>query len=93
MQVISPYGNMLHQEENATTGSFAFTTTESGSYQACFWVENHHKNIEATLNLEWRIGITAKDWDTIAKKENIEVSFKLVYDTVAILLTKIFQYC
>ncbi|KMZ67743.1 Transmembrane emp24 domain-containing protein p24delta3 [Zostera marina] len=71
-KVISPNGNILHQQENITSGSFAFTTTESGSYQACFWVENYHKNIEVNLNLDWKIGITAKDWDTVAKKENIE---------------------
>jgi len=26
------------------------------------------------VNLDWKIGIAAKDWDSVAKKEKIEVS-------------------
>ncbi|KAK9676292.1 hypothetical protein RND81_11G067100 [Saponaria officinalis] len=37
---------------------------------ACFWVANNHQS--ATLNIDWKIGIAAKDWDSAAKKENIE---------------------
>lgn len=67
----SPYGNTLYRNENVTHGQFAFTTTEIGNYVACFWVDNNHQS--ATLNLDWKIGIAAKDWDSVAKKEHIEV--------------------
>ena len=67
----SPYGNTLYHNENVTHGQFAFTTTEIGNYVACFWVDNNHQS--ATLNLDWKIGIAAKDWDSVAKKEHIEV--------------------
>lgn len=69
-KVTSPYGNSLYHQENATHGQFAFTTNEIGSYVACFWVDNNHQS--ATLNLDWKIGIAAKDWDSVAKKEHIE---------------------
>lgn len=32
------------------------------------------------LNLDWRVGIATKDWDSVAKKEKLEVMFmKLGY--------------
>ncbi|KAE9608990.1 hypothetical protein Lalb_Chr08g0241511 [Lupinus albus] len=71
VKVTSPYGNNLHHNENVTHGQFAFTTTESGNYVACFWVEGNHQG-SATISLEWRTGISAKDWDAVAKKEKIE---------------------
>ncbi|XP_021748825.1 transmembrane emp24 domain-containing protein p24delta3-like [Chenopodium quinoa] len=69
-KVTSPYGNNLYHKENVTHGQFAFTTTEIGNYVACFWVDGNHQS--ATLNLDWKIGIAAKDWDSVAKQEHIE---------------------
>ena len=75
-QVTSPYGNNLHHNENVTHGLFAFTTTEGGNYLACFTVDSHQgPATSVTLSLDWKIGIAAKDWDSVAKKEKIEVSF------------------
>lgn len=72
-RVTSPYGNNLHHNENATHGQFAFTTTESGNYLACFWKDgSHQQDYELTLGIDWKIGIAAKDWDSVAKKEKIE---------------------
>ncbi|KAE9605868.1 hypothetical protein Lal_00024594 [Lupinus albus] len=71
--VTSPYGNTLHHLENATHGQFAFTTAETGTYTACFKLVG--SNIPAggqNLILDWKIGINAKDWDSVAKKEKIE---------------------
>ncbi|XP_061341917.1 transmembrane emp24 domain-containing protein p24delta4-like [Gastrolobium bilobum] len=70
-KVTSPYGNNLHHHENATQGQFAFTTTESGSYVACFWIDGQHQE-GATVSLDWKTGISAKDWESVAKKEKIE---------------------
>ncbi|XWS25168.1 hypothetical protein CRYUN_Cryun27aG0047100 [Craigia yunnanensis] len=72
-RVTSPFGNNLHHNENATHGQFAFTTSESGKYLACFWKDGRHQqDSELTLGLDWKIGIAAKDWDSVAKKEKIE---------------------
>lgn len=72
VKVTSPYGNTIHNNENATTGQFAFTTTEAGNYLACFWLDSAEKGAGVSLNLDWKIGIAAKDWDSVAKKEKIE---------------------
>ncbi|XP_027362858.1 transmembrane emp24 domain-containing protein p24delta4-like [Abrus precatorius] len=73
-KVTSPYGNTLHHNENVTHGQFAFTTTESGNYVACFWVDSKHQEGagDTTISLEWKTGISAKDWDSVARKEKIE---------------------
>lgn len=73
VKVTSPYGNNLHHKENVTHGQFAFTTNEAGNYLACFWVEGqHHGSGDISVNLDWRTGIAAKDWETVARKEKIE---------------------
>lgn len=71
VKVTSPYGNNLHQNDNATYGQFAFTTHEAGNYLACFWVDGHGGG-DVSVNLDWRTGIAAKDWESVAKKEKIE---------------------
>ncbi|KAA8545531.1 hypothetical protein F0562_020315 [Nyssa sinensis] len=72
-KVTSPYGNNLHRRENVTHGQFAFTTNEAGNYLACFWVDGHHPGTEdVSVNLDWRTGIAAKDWDSVARKEKIQ---------------------
>ncbi|XP_068652943.1 transmembrane emp24 domain-containing protein p24delta3-like [Aristolochia californica] len=71
VKVTSPYGNNLHHTENVTTDQFAFTTTESGNYLACFWLDSYHQG-GASVSIDWRIGIAARDWDSVARKEKIE---------------------
>ncbi|GMQ01806.1 hypothetical protein CsSME_00048311 [Camellia sinensis var. sinensis] len=74
VKVTSPYGNNLHHQENVTHGQFAFTTKEAGNYLACFWVDGHHQGGgDVNVNLEWRTGIAAKDWESVARKEKLEV--------------------
>ncbi|CAI0408433.1 unnamed protein product [Linum tenue] len=61
------------RQENATHGQFAFTTSEAGNYMACFWLDEHQEHVaNVSLGLEWKTGIAAKDWDSVAKKEKIE---------------------
>ncbi|XP_044488285.1 transmembrane emp24 domain-containing protein p24delta3-like [Mangifera indica] len=73
VKVTSPYGNNLHHKENVTHGQFAFTTQEAGNYLACFWVDSHNGAArEATVNIDWKTGIAAKDWESVARKEKIE---------------------
>ncbi|GAB2229720.1 hypothetical protein Droror1_Dr00013972 [Drosera rotundifolia] len=72
IKVTSPYGNDLHHRENVTHGQFAFTTSEAGNYLACFWLDGAHKGADVSVSLDWRTGIAAKDWESVAKKEKIE---------------------
>ncbi|ONK61395.1 uncharacterized protein A4U43_C08F29460 [Asparagus officinalis] len=71
-KVTSPYGNTLHHKENVKSDQFAFTTTEPGNYLACFWIDSADKGVGASVNLDWKIGIAAKDWDSVARKEKLE---------------------
>ncbi|GLU01035.1 hypothetical protein SLE2022_183610 [Rubroshorea leprosula] len=73
-RVTSPFGNNLHHNENVSHGQFAFTTSETGNYRACFWLDSSHQHGGAslTLGLDWKIGIAAQDWESVAKKEKIE---------------------
>ncbi|XP_065869892.1 transmembrane emp24 domain-containing protein p24delta3-like [Euphorbia lathyris] len=73
IKVTSPYGNNLHQQENVTHGQFAFTSQESGNYLACFWVTSHSSpSGDVSINIDWKTGIAAKDWETVARKEKLE---------------------
>ncbi|KAL6297489.1 hypothetical protein ACE6H2_005631 [Prunus campanulata] len=73
VKVTSPYGNDLHHRDNATHGQFAFTTQEAGNYLACFWVDSkNHGGSKVSVNLDWKTGIAAQDWDSVARKEKIE---------------------
>ncbi|KAL1820510.1 hypothetical protein ACET3Z_015379 [Daucus carota] len=72
-RVTSPYGNNLYHQENVTHGQFAFTTTEAGNYLACFWIDESHKaTTGVSVSLDWRTGIAAKDWESVARKEKLE---------------------
>lgn len=58
-----------------TYGQFAFTTHEAGNYLACFWVDGHNPaGGDVSVNIDWKTGIAAKDWESVARKEKIEVS-------------------
>lgn len=73
VKVTSPYGNTIHHQENVTHGQFAFTTSEDGSYMACFSTESSHDGGKVvTVGIEWKTGIAAKDWESVAKKEHVE---------------------
>ncbi|KAG8364079.1 hypothetical protein BUALT_Bualt19G0089000 [Buddleja alternifolia] len=71
-KVTSPYGFTLYSKENVTHGQIAFTTSEAGNYLACFWVDGHHSGGDLSINMEWKTGIAAKDWESVARKEKIE---------------------
>lgn len=61
-----------------THGQFAFTTTEAGQYLACLWAD-HPGSGDLSVNLDWKTGIAAKDWESVAKKEKIEVNINNIY--------------
>ncbi|MBA0655338.1 hypothetical protein Goklo_007833 [Gossypium klotzschianum] len=73
VKVTSPYGNNLHHRENVTYGRFAFTTEEAGNYLACFWSDNRTRGSgEVVVNIDWKTGIAAKDWESVARKEKLQ---------------------
>jgi len=72
VKVTSPYGNQLHFLENVASGQFAFTTQESGNYMACFWMQGAGPNTNINVALDWKTGVAAKDWASIAKKDKLD---------------------
>jgi hypothetical protein len=72
VKVTSPYGNQLHYQENVQNGQFAFTTSESGNFMACFWLTNAPPNAAVNVALDWKTGVAAKDWASIAKKDKLD---------------------
>ncbi|XP_010272903.1 PREDICTED: transmembrane emp24 domain-containing protein p24delta3-like [Nelumbo nucifera] len=71
-KVTSPYGQIIYKDENATEGRFEFRTTAVGKYLVCFWLSNYHEEGGASINLDWKIGIAARDWDSVARKEKLK---------------------
>ncbi|GLJ51027.1 hypothetical protein SUGI_1086510 [Cryptomeria japonica] len=72
VRVTSPYGNSVHYAEKVESGQFAFTTTEVGDYLACFWIPPVQPVVKATVEIEWKTGVFAKDWTKIAKRDKID---------------------
>ncbi|VFQ59055.1 unnamed protein product [Cuscuta campestris] len=76
VQVKSPLGNILYEKDhannNVTAGQFSFTTTAeaAGLYVICF--RSYRTSVNSMVSLDWKIGIFAKDWDSIATTEKIE---------------------
>ncbi|KAG9130604.1 hypothetical protein Leryth_011864 [Lithospermum erythrorhizon] len=72
IKVTSPFGKTIYQMESVTHGQFAFTASESGNYLACFWSDGNHGIEDVSVNVDWKSGVAAKDWDSVARKENVE---------------------
>ena len=63
----------VYSQERVSKGEFAFNANEAGEYTACFWISDASRESKATVELDWKTGIGAKDWDSVAKREKIEV--------------------
>ena len=50
-------------------------TVEAGDYMACFSAPDHQPPITSTIDFEWKTGVAAKDWSSVAKKGQVDVSF------------------
>ncbi|CAN1321453.1 Transmembrane emp24 domain-containing protein p24delta9 [Linum perenne] len=84
LKVTSSHGNSFHTADNVESGQFAFTAAETGDYMACFYAADHIPPVTGTVDFEWRTGVAAKDWSSIAKKgsvEAMELEIKKLHDT------------
>ena len=63
----------MHHQDRVSEGGFSFTATELGTYLACFWIPDTPRGSKVSVELDWRTGVAAKDWASIAKREKIEV--------------------
>ncbi|GBG91788.1 hypothetical protein CBR_g53677 [Chara braunii] len=72
VKVTSPYGEQLHLQESVERGQFGYTTKESGNYAVCFWQPDSRTTATLTIDLDWKQGVFAKDWEQFAKKEKLD---------------------
>ncbi|KAK9675947.1 hypothetical protein RND81_11G043400 [Saponaria officinalis] len=85
VRVTSAYGNNYHTADKVESGQFAFTAVEAGDYMVCFWTEEHKPPATLTVDFDWKTGVAAKDWGSVAKKGSIdvmEVELKKLMDIV-----------
>ncbi|XP_051122447.1 transmembrane emp24 domain-containing protein p24delta9-like isoform X2 [Andrographis paniculata] len=85
VRVTSSYGNSYHYADHVNDGNFAYQTVEEGDYLACFTAANHSPATTITIEFDWKSGIAAKDWGSVAKKDSVElmeVELKKMLDTV-----------
>lgn len=40
----------------------------------CFFAADHKPPVTVTLDFDWKTGVAAKDWTSVAKKGSVEVS-------------------
>eukprot|EP01024_Parvocaulis_polyphysoides_P041829 TRINITY_DN3837_c0_g3_i2.p1 TRINITY_DN3837_c0_g3~~TRINITY_DN3837_c0_g3_i2.p1 ORF type:complete len:237 (-),score=29.64 TRINITY_DN3837_c0_g3_i2:196-828(-) len=71
VKVDNPKGYPLYNQKNQAEGQYVFTTEMSGDFKACFSVKTLTIAQNTRIRLDWKTGVAAKDWDTIAKKENL----------------------
>merc|ERR1719506_2774490 len=60
-------GEFLYRKENADSGKFAFTASESGKYLVCLKSSAATRRVQLSL----RTGVEARDYSEVAKKENL----------------------
>lgn len=72
VRVEDPAGVVLHETRQQAKGQFAFTSKVQGEYRACFNVPDIQTAFSTKLKLDWKTGVAATDWDSIAKKEHLD---------------------
>lgn len=72
VKVSSPYGKTMHFQEHVSRGEFSFASNEEGTYTACFWVPEAPRGSKLSIQFDWKTGVAAKDWASIAKRERID---------------------
>jgi emp24/gp25L/p24 family/GOLD len=74
----------LHYAEHAES-DFAFTAMQQGDYVVCFWPSKSYHNppIRVTVDFEWKSGVSTRNWKSVARKGNINVSYiSIIYSSL-----------
>ncbi|CAG7859915.1 hypothetical protein BRARA_I00333 [Brassica rapa] len=92
--VTSPKGHSQHHAENVESGKFVFTAMESGDYTTCFVAPGFRPPAKFAVDFEWKSGVEAKDWATIAKRGQInmlEVEVRKLLDVTESIHDEMFE--
>ncbi|KAI3730741.1 hypothetical protein L1987_61917 [Smallanthus sonchifolius] len=93
LRVTSVYGNSYHYADHVQSGQFSFQVVEGGDYVACFFALDHHPLIKFSVDFDWRSGLAAKDWSSVAKKGSVdamELELKKLEDTITSIHEEMF---
>lgn len=93
VRVTSAFGNNYHYGDHVESGQFAFTAAEPGDYMACFWAPEHKPPTTLTIDFDWKSGVAAKDWSSVAKKGSVdimELELKKLLDSVTSIHEEMF---
>eukprot|EP00892_Ulva_mutabilis_P007025 jgi/Ulvmu1/4695/UM002_0426.1 len=71
--VTDPSGATVVNQRSTASSQFAFTSKLAGDYQACFTVQDVATAEQTKIRLDWNTGVSATDWEEVAKKENLDV--------------------
>jgi hypothetical protein len=72
VRVEEPQGVVTSDLRARSQGQFAFTSKVSGEYKVCFVLHDAHLVSTTVVKLDWRMGVAATDWSSIAKKEHLD---------------------
>lgn len=72
VRVEEPQGVVITDQRARSNGQFAFTSKVAGEYKACFVLHDPHLVSTTVVKLDWRMGVAATDWSSIAKKEHLD---------------------
>ncbi|XP_047308940.1 transmembrane emp24 domain-containing protein p24delta9-like [Impatiens glandulifera] len=93
VKVTSPTGASYHLAEHVSSGQFSFHAMEAGDFWTCFLVVDHNPKITLTIDFEWRTGVAAKDWSSIAKKgtvDSMETELKKLQEVITSIHEEMF---
>ncbi|KAK6921987.1 GOLD domain [Dillenia turbinata] len=82
---VSNDGNSFHYADRVESGQFSFTADDEGDYIACFYAPDKTQESKVTIDFEWKTGVEAVDWTSIAKRlklHDIELELKMMEATV-----------
>ncbi|CAN8265967.1 unnamed protein product [Cochlearia groenlandica] len=86
--------NIHHYAENVESGKFVFTADETDEYATCFVALDYKPKVKFAVDFEWKSGIEAKDWATIAKRGQInmmEVEVRKLLDVTESIHDEMFE--
>uniref|UniRef100_A0A7S0V2T3 GOLD domain-containing protein n=1 Tax=Polytomella parva TaxID=51329 RepID=A0A7S0V2T3_9CHLO len=72
VKVLDPHHDVIFETKNVSKGQFAFTSKLSGEYQACFSTHDDSTAQATKIYLDWKTGVAARDWESVAKKEHLD---------------------
>ncbi|KAK6931268.1 GOLD domain [Dillenia turbinata] len=69
--VSNDHGRSYHYADKVESGQFSFTAIDEGSHFACFYVSDATQESTVTIDFEWKTGVEAVDWASVAKREKL----------------------